>query len=144
MLSGAPYGDREVPKHDGGGHARDESIADEARVVRQGCDWVGRDRATMGEVCRRLTRTGEVCHTGKAVWDRSAVWGRLKNPASMGAAAFGKTRQGPWRPRRRAQRGRPWQPRRAVSSSDVPPEEWLRMPVPAIVEPELFAAVQEQ
>jgi site-specific DNA recombinase len=144
VLSGAPYGYRYVPKHDGGGHARYEIIADEARVVRQVFYWVGRDRATIGEVCRRLTCTGEVTRTGKAVWDRSAVWGMLKNPAYMEAAAFGKTRQGPLRPRLRAQRGRPWPPKRAVSSSDLPPEEWLRIPVPAIVEPELFEAVQEQ
>jgi site-specific DNA recombinase len=144
VLSGAPYGYRYVPKHDGGGHARYELIADEARVVRQVFDWVGRDRATIGEVCRRLTRAGEVTRTGKAVWDRSAVWGMLRNPAYRGAAAFGKTRQGPLRARLRAQRRRPLQPRRAVSSYDVPAEAWLRIPVPAIVEPELFAAVQQQ
>jgi site-specific DNA recombinase len=135
VLRGAPYGYRYVRKHDGGGHARYEISADEARVVRQVFDWVGRDRATIGEVCRRLTRMGEVTCTGQAVWDRSAVWGMRKNPAYMGAAAFGKTRQGPLRPRLRAQRGRPVQPKRAVSSADVPPEEWLRIPVPAIVEP---------
>jgi site-specific DNA recombinase len=144
VLSGAPYGYRYVPKHDGGGHARYEISADEARVVRQVFDWVGGDRAPIGEVCRRLTRTGEVTRTGKAVWDRSAVWGMLKNPAYRGAAAFGQPRQGPLRPRLRAQRGRPWPPKRAVSSSDLPPEAWLRSPVPAIVEPELFEAVQEQ
>jgi site-specific DNA recombinase len=55
----------------------------------------------------------------------------------------GKTRQGPLRPRLRAQRGRRLQPRRAVSSSAVPPEEWLTIPVPAIVEADPCAAVQE-
>ena len=59
-------------------------------------------------------------------------------------AAFGKTRQEPLRPRLRAQRGRPPQPRRAVSTVDVPPEDWFPIPVPAMVEPEVFAAVQEQ
>ncbi len=62
----------------------------------------------------------------------------------MGTAAFGKTRQEPLRPRLRAQRGRPLQPRRAVSTVDVPQEEWYPIPVPAIVEPEVVAAVQEQ
>ena len=144
VLSGAPYGYRYVPKHASGGQARYDMVPEEARVVRQVFAWVGRDRLTIGEVCRRLTCASEVTHTGKTVWDRSAVWGMLKNPAYMGAAAFGKTRQGLLRPRLRAQRRRPVQPRRAVSSYDVPPEEWLRIPVPAIVEPELFAAVQEQ
>jgi site-specific DNA recombinase len=117
---------------------------EEARVVRQVFAWIGRDRLTIGAVCRRLTCAREVTHTGKTVWDRSAVWGMRKTPASMGAAACGKTRQGRLRPRLRAQRRRPVQPRRAVSSSDVPPEAWRRIPVPALVEPELFAAVQEQ
>src|SRR2546422_9960414 len=62
----------------------------------------------------------------------------------MGTAAFGKTRQDPLRPRLRAQRGRALQPRRAASTVDVPQDEWVSIPVPALVEPEVFAAVQEQ
>jgi len=144
VLSGAPYGYRYVTKYAGGGQARYELVPDEARLVREVFDWVGRDRLTIGEVCRRLTQAGEVTRTGKTVWDRSAVWGMLKNPAYTGTAAFGKTRQDPLRPRLRAQRGRTLQPRRAVSTVDVPQAEWLSIPVPAIVEPEVFAAVQEQ
>jgi site-specific DNA recombinase len=144
VLSGAPYGYRYVTKYAGGGQARYEIIPDEARLVRQVFDWVGRDRLTIGEVCRRLTRAGEVTRLGKAVWDRSAVWGMLKNPAYLGTAAFGKTRREPLRPRLRAQRGRPLQPRRAVSTVDVPQADWVSIPVPALVEPEVFAAVQEQ
>ena len=144
VLSGAPYGYRYVSKYAGGGQARYELVPDEARLVRQVFDWVGRDRLTIGEVGRRLTRAGEVTRTGKTVWDRSVVWGMLKNPAYRGVAAFGKTRQEPLRPRLRAQRGRPPQPRRAVSTVDVPPEDWLPLPVPAMVEPEVFAAVQER
>src|SRR5882724_5012582 len=144
VLSGAPYGYRYIAKYAGGGQARYELVPDEARLVRQVFDWVGRDRLTIGEVCRRLTRAGEVTRTGKTVWDRSVVWGMLKNPAYRGVAAFGKTRQEPLRPRLRAQRGRPPQPRRAVSTVDVPQEEWLPIPVPALVEPDVFAAVQAQ
>src|SRR5262249_50898783 len=143
VRSGAPYGYRYVPKYEGGGQARSELLPDEARVVRQVFAWVGHDRLTIGEVCRRLTHAGEVTRTGKTVWDRSVVWGILKNPAYQGTAAFGKTRQGPLRPRLRAQRNRPVQPRRAVSTTDVPPEDWITIPVPALVEPEVFAAVQE-
>jgi site-specific DNA recombinase len=144
VLSGAPYGYRSVAKYAGGGHARYEIVPDEARLVRQVFDWVGRDRQTIGEVCRRLTRAGEVTRTGKTVWDRSMVWGMLKNPAYIGTAAFGKTRQEPLRPRLRAQRGRALQPRRAVSTVDVPAEDWFSIPVPALVDPEVFAAVQAQ
>jgi site-specific DNA recombinase len=143
-LSGAPYGYRYLPKYEGQGQARYEAVPDEARVVRQVFDWVGRDRLTSGAVCRRLTQAGEVTRTGKTVWDRSVVWGMLRNPASRGMAAFGKPQQGPPRPRLRAQRRRPLQPRRAISTYDVPPAEWLGIPVPALVEPELFAGAQEQ
>ena len=144
VLGGAPYGYGYISKHQGGGQARYEVVADEARVVRQVFDWVGRQRLSIGEVCRRLMQAGELTRTGRTVWDRSVVWEMLKNPAYMGSAAFSKTRQGPLRPRLRAQRGKPLQPRQATSVYDVPSEDWIRIPVPALVEPEVFEAVQAQ
>ena len=57
------------------GGSGDARIPDEAQLVRQVFHWVGRDRRTIGEVCRRLTRAGEVTRTGKTVWDRRMVWG---------------------------------------------------------------------
>src|SRR4029434_9399845 len=72
------------------------------------------------------------------------VWGILKNPAYQGTAAFGKTRLEPLRPRLRAQCNRPVQPRRAVAGREIPPEDWLPIPVPALVEPEVFAAIEAQ
>jgi site-specific DNA recombinase len=144
VLVAAPSGYRDMPKHHGGGQARDELVAEEARVVRQMFAWVGHERATIGDVCRRLSRAGEPTRTGKAVWDRSGVWGMLRNPASRRPAACGKTRQGPLRPRLRAPRGRLLQPRRATSPVEVPREQWRMIPVPAIVEAEVCAAVQEQ
>ncbi|GHO50439.1 recombinase family protein [Ktedonospora formicarum] len=144
VLSGAPYGYRYVRKHDGAGEARFEVVLEEARVVRQVFTWVGRDRCSIGEVCRRLTVTKEQTRTGKTVWDRATVRDLLHNPAYKGAAAFGKTHLEPLRPRLRAQRGRPLQPRRAVFTQDVPREDWLSIPVPALVDEALFEAVQEQ
>ena len=98
----------------------------------------------MGEVCRRLQQQGIRTATGKSWWDRTTVWGILKNPAYKGTAAYGKTRCGPMRPRLRPQRGDPAQPRRAHSIYDVPVNERVPVPVPAIVEPTLFDAVQDQ
>src|SRR5216683_5603198 len=77
VLSGAPYGYHYISKYAGGGQARYEIVPEEARVVRQVFDWVGRDRLTIGEVCRRLTRAGEVTRTGRTVWERSVVGGIL-------------------------------------------------------------------
>ncbi len=106
--------------------------------------WVGRDRCSIGEVCRRLTTAKELTRTGKTVWDRATVCDLLKNPAYKGMAAFGKTSVEPLRPRLRAQRGRPMQPKRAVSTQEVPREQWMSIPVPALVSEDLFESVQEQ
>ena len=75
--------------------ARYQVVADEARVVRKIFEWVGQERCSIGEVCRRLQRDGIPTRTGKSAWDRSVVWMILKNPAYKGTAAFGKTRWGP-------------------------------------------------
>jgi site-specific DNA recombinase len=144
VLCGAPYGYRYISKHEGGGQARYEIIPDEARVVRQIFDWVGRQRISIGEVCRRLQQAGERTRSGKTVWDRSVVLGILKNPAYQGNAAFGKTQAVPMRPKLRLQRDDPPQPRRAVSTVTVPKEQWIYIPVPALVSEELFEAVLVQ
>lgn len=122
MLCCAPYGYRYVTKQDGAGEARFEMDLAEARVVRQIFTWVGRDRCSIGEVQRRLNAAGEQTRTGKTTWDRTTIWGILKNPAYKGAAAFGKTAVEPLRPRLRAQRGRSLQPRKAYSPRDKPEE----------------------
>src|SRR5262245_29998051 len=144
VMSGAPYGYRYVNKHEGGGTARYEIREEEARVVRQIFLWIGQERLSIGEVCRRLQRAQEQTRTGRTQWDRSVVWGILKNPAYKGTAAFGKTRTGPLRPRLRAQRNGSLQPRRAVSDYAVAREEWVFIPVPALIEEALYEAVQDQ
>jgi site-specific DNA recombinase len=144
VLSSAPYGYRYLPKEAGGGSARFEIVPEEAQVVRQIFGWVGRDRLSIGAVTRRLNQAGVRTRTGKSPWDRGTVWGMLKNPAYKGTAAFGKTRSGPLRPRLRPQRGHSESPRRPVTTTAVPQEEWIGIPVPPLVEEELFAAVQEQ
>jgi site-specific DNA recombinase len=81
VLSGAPYAYRYITKHEGGGQARYQVIAEEARVVRRIFEWVGQERSSIGAVCRRLQRDGVLTRTGKSAWDRSVVWAMLKNPA---------------------------------------------------------------
>jgi site-specific DNA recombinase len=145
VLSGAPYGYRYVGKHEGDGEARYQVVAEEARVVRKIFEWVGQERCSIGEVCRRLRREGIPSRTGKPAWDRSVVWATLKNPAYRGTAAFGKTRAGALKPQRlRPQRGRPEQPRRPVSRVDTPSDDQILIEVPGLVSEDLFGAVQAQ
>jgi site-specific DNA recombinase len=144
ILCHAPYGYRYVSKQEGGGEARYEIVFEEARVVQQVYIWVGQDRCTINEVCRRLHQAGVRTRTGKEHWDHKTIWDMLKNPAYKGEAAFGKTRWVPNGPRLRVPRGKPAQPRRPFWGKDVPKEEWITIPVPALVDPALFDAVQDQ
>jgi site-specific DNA recombinase len=144
VLGRAPYGYRYVSARATGGHASYEIVLEQARVVRQIFAWVGRDRLSLHEVCRRLQKQGILTATGQSWWDRSSVWGLLTNPAYQGQAAYGRTRRGPRRPHLRPPRGAPVPPRRDYSVYPVPRDEQISIPVPALVEPELFAAVQEQ
>jgi len=142
VLCGAPYGYHYVTRAEGGGEARYEIDDESAAVVRQIFAWIGRERLSIGEVQRRLMAVPSP--TGKRWWDRSTIWGILKNPAYKGQAAFGKTRAGELRPRLRAQRGHPLPPRRARSTYDTPVEERLSIAVPALISEALFDTVQGQ
>jgi site-specific DNA recombinase len=144
VLSGAPYGYHYVTKQEGGGQASYQVIPEEAQVVQQMFRWIGRERCSIGEVCRRLQKARIPTRTGKSTWDRSAVWGMLKNPAYKGTAAYGKTKQGPMKPRLRTQRHCQPYPKKPKSVEDMPPDKWLLIPVPALVDEALFAAVQTQ
>lgn len=95
VLSGAPYGYQYVSVVEGGGQARYELAPEQARVVQQIFSWIGRERVSLGAVCYRLQQAGEASPKGKPYWDRSTVWGILKNPAYIGQAAFGKTHEVP-------------------------------------------------
>jgi site-specific DNA recombinase len=58
VLGGAPYGYRYVSAKDTGGDARYEINSEEAKLVVQIFEWVGRDSMSIGEVRRRLHAQG--------------------------------------------------------------------------------------
>ena len=68
----------------------------------------------------------------------------LKNPAYKGQAGFGKTRSLPRPARLRPVRGASATPRRSNYPAGVAAEEWITVPVPAIVDADLFDVVQDQ
>ncbi|HEY2786646.1 MAG TPA: recombinase family protein [Fimbriiglobus sp.] len=144
VLSGAPYGYRYIGKFAGGGRARYELHAEHAAVVRTIFTGVGVDGHSIREVCRRLKTQQIPSPTGKSYWDPATVWGILRNPAYVGRAEFGKTREVAPRPRLRTQRGRPTHGRRTASTEETPADERLPIPVPAIIDDSVFAAVAEQ
>ncbi len=144
VLSNAPYGYRYISKREGGGAAAYEINEEQAVVVKQIFEWVGRDRISIGEVKRRLDAKEIPTPRGKSWWDRTTIWAILKNPAYKGFAAFGKTRSGPRRPQLRTPRGQTKIPRRTGSTYDTDATEQISIVVPAIVSEELFATVEQQ
>jgi site-specific DNA recombinase len=144
VLSGAPYGYRYITKSEGEGRADYRILLEEARVVRQIFEWVGRERCSLREVVRRLRKQGVPTRTGKPIWEPATLVGMLKNPAYKGTAALDKTHRVERRPRLRPRRGQSEFPRRNSCARRTTPDEQTLIPVPAIVDEETFAAAQEQ
>ncbi len=144
VLGNAPYGYRLVKKSHSGGEALFNVHLEEAQVVKQIFHWIGVERQTLSQACQNLEKQGVLNTHGRVRWSPGTVLGMLRNPAYKGQAAFGKRRQGPMRPRLRPRKGVPAQPRRPHGCYAVPKEQWLTIPVPAIVEEELFDAAARQ
>jgi site-specific DNA recombinase len=93
----APYGYRYVGKAQGAAPPYYEVVLDEARVVRQIFDWVGRERLSIGTVARRLEAQGIPTRTGKRSWNRGTIrqimqiMQIMQNPTYKGEAAYGRT-----------------------------------------------------
>src|SRR6476620_5201974 len=69
----------------------------------------------------------------------------LRNPVYRGTAMFGRTRSMPAKPRLRPIGRRLQPPKRASGSrSPMPREEWIEIPVPALINEALFEAAQVQ
>ena len=144
VLTSAPYGYRYVSKHEGAGEARYEIVVDEARVVREMFQWVGLEGLSLSEVAQRLMDRGIPTATGRPRWDRATIRGLLCNPAYTGTAKYGKTRLETRDSGRRPKRGDPPVPRRSKVSRATAPQEQEPIPVPALVDDDLFRTAAEQ
>ena len=144
VLAGAPFGYSYVKKSDHAGAAY--TIVDtEAILVTELFRRYVDEGASIADLTRWLTEQGIPTRTGKSRWDRSVVWGMLRNPAYAGTAVFGKTmivHESPGLNRRARLEGRSTP--RASKVVDRPREEWLTIAVPAIVTTETFERVQQR
>src|SRR5882724_6979213 len=87
-------------------------------------------------VAKRLSDAQIPTPTGKPRWNVASVRGILRSPAYAGTAYWGRTRPAPARSRKSALQ--PVGP--GESHQPAPPEEWLAIPVPAIVSQDTFEA----
>src|SRR5690349_6171453 len=144
VLGGAPFGYRYVRKspHAGAGY---EIVEHEAALVAELFRRYADDGASLAELTRWLSASGVPTRTGKHRWDRSVVWGMLRNPAYAGRAVFGKTmivHESPGLNRVARLQGRSTP--RASKTVDRPVAEWTEIPVPAIVSEDTFARVAQR
>ena len=144
VLSGAPFGYRYVRKTPESG-ARYEVVPHEAVLVSEMFRRYADEGAAIADLRRWLTDQGVHTRTGKERWDRSVIWGMLRNPAYAGTAVFGKTQAvheaaGLNRTARLAGRTVP----RQVRVEDRPREDWTAIPVPALVDRDTFDRVQQR
>jgi site-specific DNA recombinase len=141
VMSHAPYGYRYL-------HKTDEAPATytineaEAGVVRHVYEMYTVEGLSIGEITRRLNTEG--IPTRKASrWERSVVWALLRNPAYRGRACFGKTRISARTRVMRPQRRRGVTTPSTTAGHERPREEWIEIPVPALITEESFARAQQ-
>ena len=144
VMAGAPYGYRFVRKteHTEGYWEVDEA---EAQVVRELFRRYVEDGCSIADLARWLTDQGIQTRKGKSVWDRSTLWGMLRNPAYRGQAAYGKTKVADRHGKpTRTTRARGERHGRRQVRVDEPADRWMFIPVPALVSEQQFALAQER
>ena len=143
VLSGAPYGYRYVRKSDSC-TAYYEVIESEAAVVRRVYEAYTQQGLSINTIAHRLNDEQIPTRTGTTRWERSTVWGMLRNPAYRGRACYGKTELRPRQRITRALRKRQGLASRDSANHERPRTDWIEIPVPPLVGEETFDLAQEQ
>ncbi len=143
VLSGAPYGYRYVKKSDSTA-AYYEVLESEADVVRLVFQTYVEQAVSINAITRMLNERQIPTRKGIARWERSTVWAMLRNPAYVGRACFGKTELRPRQRLTRPLRQRHGPATRNSANHERPRQDWIEIPVPALVSDATFALAQEQ
>ena len=115
----------------------------EARVVRQVYDHYTVTGWSIGAITRWLNDEGVPTRKVGTRWERSTVWAMLRNPAYIGTACFGKTRIATRQRVTRRLRLRGGLATRDSANHERPREEWIEIPVPALIDEPTFARALE-
>jgi len=95
---------------------------------------------TLYQVAKQLTAAQIPTPRGKRRWNPSTVRNILRSPLYYGMAAYGRTRPVPARRRKSAlEKVGP-----GISTQPTAPEEWIMIPVPAIISREVFDVAQRR
>ena len=143
VLSGAPFGYRFIRKTDHSA-AYYEIDEEQARIVRQIFELYSVQGLSIGAIARLMNERAVPTCKRRGRWERSTVWGMLRNPAYKGEACFGKTTIAPRQRITRPIRMRGGVATRNSASHERAREDWITIAVPPIVSEETFALAQER
>ncbi len=125
-----PYGYRRSPRGPEG-PAHLEIFEPEAAVVRRIFDDFVAGGHSMRRICRGLYEDSIPSPTGNATWSIACLSKMLSNPTFKGRALYNRHQAIP-----------PVTGRKSTRNRLRPPEEWIEIPVPAILSEEIFDAAQ--
>ena len=143
VLSGAPYGYQYVKKTDEL-PAYYKIVEQEAEVVRQVYKLYTEDGFSIADTVRWLNENDIPTRKRMPKWERTTVWAMLRNPAYKGTACFGKTRITERKKITRPLRKRGGYSPRCSANVERPKKDWIEIPVPAIVNPDIFFGAEER
>ena len=114
----------------------------EARVVRMMFDWIDKDSLTLKGIVRKLQELGIKPRKSKrGVWATSTLSRLLKNKAYIGEAHWGSSYAvAPQNPTSKEK----YRKIRKSSRKMKPEAEWFTIPVPAIIDRDVFARVRSK
>jgi site-specific DNA recombinase len=143
VLCGAPYGYNYIRKTDDAAAYYQVNEA-EAEVVQEVYRQYAEEFLSIGAIARNLNEQKVPTRKGKSKWERSTLWAMLRNPAYCGKACYGKTEHTERQRMTRPLRAKGGYAARNSCSKEKPREEWIEIPVPAIIAQPLFDIVQER
>ena len=137
----APYGYRYVRRHDRE-HGYYEVNKNEARVVKNIFSWAAYEGLTIRGIVKRLYEQNiRPRNSGRGTWTTGTLCRLLRNESYMGDAYYGKTR--PVVPEHPMKMDK-YRKTKKSSSRVRPRSEWIKIPVPPIIERDLFEQAQKR
>ncbi len=144
VLVRAPYGYVYVKKTEAQ-DAKYEIHPEEAKVVRRVFEMYCLEGKSLTQICRLLDDQGIATSKGGTYWQAATLHGMLKNPAYVGRAAACRKQAVARESINKTARERNVYPCRALTSHRFRPEsEWITIPVPALIDEELYAKTRRQ
>jgi len=135
------YGYNYIPKQDKT-HGYYEINPEETRIVRMIFSWVANDKMTLRAIVKKLQQLGiKPRESKRGVWSTSTLSTMLRHKGYIGEAHWGSSYAVvPEKPLKKEG----YKKVKKTSRKIKPREEWITIPIPAIIEPELFEKAGRQ